>query len=198
MRMKIYLSGPMTGLPHYNRATFNFWAKVLRDLGYEVFNPAELELDDETIGFLSETNHSTREAEDIIWRAYMRQCLPAIPKNECLVQLEGWEQSRGARLEYQHARIFGLRVQTLSNWISANYPSKIQEYFETCDICGKTLDQLKGEDFYDEASGQVYCAEHWPDGVKGEPPTGAYSEGFKATLRRLNEASKLENGRTIK
>lgn len=38
----------------------------------------------------------------------------------------------------------------------------IDEFTEICDVCGKSLDQLKGEDFYDEPSGRVYCAEHWP------------------------------------
>jgi hypothetical protein len=33
---------------------------------------------------------------------------------------------------------------------------------ETCDVCGRTLDQMLGEDFYDEGSGHVYCSAHWP------------------------------------
>lgn len=32
---------------------------------------------------------------------------------------------------------------------------------ETCDVCGRTLDQMLGEDFYDEGSGHVYCSTHW-------------------------------------
>lgn len=30
-----------------------------------------------------------------------------------------------------------------------------------CDICGKLLNRLANEDFYDEARGIVTCAEHW-------------------------------------
>ena len=31
---------------------------------------------------------------------------------------------------------------------------------EHCDICGKALDRLKNEDFYDEVRGIVTCAAH--------------------------------------
>lgn len=40
---------------------------------------------------------------------------------------------------------------------------------ERCDICGKRLDRLKNEDFYDEARGMVTCAAHW----SGNPEKGA-------------------------
>ncbi|MEN5029142.1 DUF4406 domain-containing protein [Pseudomonas sp. Ps21-P2] len=38
---RIYLSGPMTGLPDYNYPAFNAEAARLRALGYSVENPAE-------------------------------------------------------------------------------------------------------------------------------------------------------------
>lgn len=38
-----------------------------------------------------------------------------------------------------------------------------------CDICGKVLDCLAGEDFYDEARGIVTCAAHWRENpTKGD------------------------------
>ncbi|MCU9949812.1 DUF4406 domain-containing protein [Pseudomonas sp. PDM13] len=39
---RIYLAGPMTGLPDENRPAFNAEAARLRKLGYQVENPAEL------------------------------------------------------------------------------------------------------------------------------------------------------------
>ena len=38
----VYLSGPMTGLPDYNRAAFNLRADAFRAAGYTVNNPAEI------------------------------------------------------------------------------------------------------------------------------------------------------------
>ena len=38
---KIYLSGPMSGLPENNYPLFNKAARALRDAGHDVYNPAE-------------------------------------------------------------------------------------------------------------------------------------------------------------
>lgn len=38
---RIYIAGPMTGLPDFNFPAFNDMAAILRGLGYHVENPAE-------------------------------------------------------------------------------------------------------------------------------------------------------------
>src|SRR3972149_3772022 len=40
-KMKVYLAGPMTGLPASNFRVFDVAAAQLRRLGFEVFSPAE-------------------------------------------------------------------------------------------------------------------------------------------------------------
>ena len=44
-RPKLYLAGPMTGYPEDNRPRFNQLARVLRDRGFDVVNPAEFDQD---------------------------------------------------------------------------------------------------------------------------------------------------------
>ena len=39
--MRLYLAGPMSGIKDFNFPAFNEAAEHLRKLGYEVFNPAE-------------------------------------------------------------------------------------------------------------------------------------------------------------
>jgi hypothetical protein len=39
--MRAYIAGPMTGLPEYNFPAFNHAAKVWREFGWDVVNPAE-------------------------------------------------------------------------------------------------------------------------------------------------------------
>lgn len=40
----VVLTGPMSGLPFDNHPTFNAAAKMLREVGYDVVNPAETKL----------------------------------------------------------------------------------------------------------------------------------------------------------
>jgi hypothetical protein len=40
MKKKVYIAGPMTGIPELNRPGFNHYAKLWSDAGWEVINPA--------------------------------------------------------------------------------------------------------------------------------------------------------------
>lgn len=80
--MKLYIAGPMTGLPDYNFPAFHAAAANLRGKGHEVVNPAELPAPD-----------------DPTWSNYMRGALRVMLTCEAVVFLPGWMQSNGARLE---------------------------------------------------------------------------------------------------
>lgn len=93
-RFHVYLSGPMTGLPDYNRPAFDRAAKMLREKGKTVFNPAEV-----------------GQREVIMPRAwYMRRDIEALLKSDELVLLSGWEKSAGARLEVEIAKELELAI----------------------------------------------------------------------------------------
>ncbi|GMA52595.1 hypothetical protein GCM10025857_40110 [Alicyclobacillus contaminans] len=94
--MKIYISGPMTGLPEYNFPAFNRTASFLRSLGIEVINPAEgvTELDKP-------------------WDWYMRRALRLLLDADMVLMLPGWQQSPGARLERDVAQRLGMPVSYL-------------------------------------------------------------------------------------
>lgn len=80
--MRIYLSGPMTGIPDYNIPAFTEAAERLRRAGFEVVNPAE--------------NGLPHDAE---WHRHMRVDIANMMTCEGLVTLPGWQASRGAKLE---------------------------------------------------------------------------------------------------
>lgn len=94
--MRIYLSGPMTGIPEYNIPAFNAAAGQLRAAGFEVVNPAE--------------NGLPPAAE---WHRHMRVDIANLVTCDGLVTLHGWQASRGAKLEYDIAVRLDMPVATV-------------------------------------------------------------------------------------
>ena len=93
-RFHIYLSGPMTGLPDYNRPAFAMVAKQLRSEGKSVFNPGDI-----------------GPKENIMPRAwYMRRDLEALMKSDSVYVLPGWGESEGAKLEIAIAKELELPI----------------------------------------------------------------------------------------
>lgn len=86
--MKIYISGPMTGIKDYNFPAFNAAEKAL--LGYGV-NPAKNGL---PLG--------------LPWSTYLRADLKVLLECDAMLQLPGWMDSRGARLECSVADALGM------------------------------------------------------------------------------------------
>jgi hypothetical protein len=92
--MKLYLSGPMSGIEHFNYPAFNGAAHLLREAGHDVFNPAETDGGDTSKPYAY----------------YMRIDIPAVMEAEAVCVLPGWEHSRGARLEVDIARALDLPI----------------------------------------------------------------------------------------
>ncbi len=91
--MKIYLSGPMTGLADFNFPAFNAEATRLRAMGHDVVNPAELNPDTETP-----------------WHQCMRRDLAEMLTCDTLVLLDGWKKSASAHLEMHVAHRVGMQI----------------------------------------------------------------------------------------
>lgn len=90
---RIYIAGPMTGLPQFNYPAFNTMAGQLRAYGFEVENPAENPVP--ACGS---------------WLGYMRLSLAQLVTCDQVITLPGWEQSKGARIEVDLAHQLGLPV----------------------------------------------------------------------------------------
>ena len=100
--MRLYLAGPMSGIKDFNFPAFNEAAEHLRKLGYEVFNPAEADV--ERDGF----DPTKDDAEPFLH--YMQRDLPEVMASDGIAVLPGWKDSKGACLEVKVARECGLRV----------------------------------------------------------------------------------------
>ena len=94
--MRVYLAGPMTGLPDFNYPAFNAAAAELRAMGFDVANPAE--------------NPTPAEPT---WPNYLRVALTQMLTCKGVVVLPNWYSSKGARLEVGVARTLEMPVRLL-------------------------------------------------------------------------------------
>lgn len=99
---RIYVAGPMTGLPEYNFPAFNDAAALLRADGWHVENPAE---------------HGHVAGAD--WADYMRWDMTRIASCGAIYLLPGWEASKGARLEVMIGQALGVKFITAPGALGA-------------------------------------------------------------------------------
>ena len=94
MSKKVYISG---AIAHYDlkerMATFSHAAEYLRKRGYEPVNPFD--------NGLSEESH---------WREHMRADISMLMNCDYIYMLQGWELSKGAKLELDVASSCGIKV----------------------------------------------------------------------------------------
>jgi len=110
--MKIYIAGPMTGIKDWNFPAFFEAEKQLKELGYEVINPAHN--DGETLEEAL-ASAGTPERPNNSWGYYMRRDLPSVLNVDAICVLPDWQRSKGARLEVQVAQALGLPIYVLVN-----------------------------------------------------------------------------------
>ncbi len=95
---RIYVAGPMTGLPDLNFPAFNAAAAELRAEGWHVENPAE---------------HGIVDGAQ--WSDYMHTDLQQLSTCCAIYLLPGWSKSRGATLEAHVAQALGMAVYYAPN-----------------------------------------------------------------------------------
>lgn len=88
---KIYIAGPISGLPNFNRDAFNAVAHRLLGLSHVALNPAIL-------------------PDGLEQHEYMAICIEMVKMADQLVMLPGWERSAGARAEHALAIKLGKAI----------------------------------------------------------------------------------------
>lgn len=95
----LYLAGPMTGHPNYNRAAFFLAAARLAAKGYGVLNPA---------------NHPN----GLTMRQYMAADCQMLLASQGLALLPGWNTSPGAKAEHALAQAIIIPILTVDEWLA--------------------------------------------------------------------------------
>ena len=99
---RLYVAGPMTGLPDYNYPAFAEAAARLRAVGYEVESPAE-----------------PGQVPGWEWTDYLRRGLRQMLTCDGVALLPGWVSSRGASKEAEVAELVGMRLWGVDEWVKA-------------------------------------------------------------------------------
>ena len=102
--MKVYLAGKMRGLPSFGAEEFRKAARVLRERGFEVISPLEMDEDagirvDGLTGFedLADQGFDIRST-------LLKDLAVVLMDVDAVVLLPGWKGSRGAIAEYATAQ----------------------------------------------------------------------------------------------
>ncbi|KKL78359.1 hypothetical protein LCGC14_2025620 [marine sediment metagenome] len=127
MKRACYLAGPMRPVPKFNYPAFNAAAKQLREAGWVVFNPAEMDiaLDDDGPDLTLSVEKQEEHAED--WanaRRYAHRDTVLIiqklraERGDAIVTLPEWSDSIGARAEVSVALWVGLAHMSVSEAVA--------------------------------------------------------------------------------
>ena len=111
--MKIYLAGPMRGIPEFNFPAFYNAAALLRSQGHEVFNPAERDNahhgTDISKGNVTGCEAQAAKEHGFNLRDALKDDLTFICQHaDAIALLPGWERSKGVAAELATARALGL------------------------------------------------------------------------------------------
>lgn len=117
MKKKVYIAGPMRSNAHKSYEGYNFDAfdkaeKLLRDLGMIPISPAAMDRLFEGYGKyppLEETTGNKVYTQHSLLRFISRD-LNAIGYCDAIYLLQGWEHSKGARVEFALAEFLGLEI----------------------------------------------------------------------------------------
>lgn len=98
--MKLYVSGPMTGIPEFNYPAFHEAKDRLTARGYTVLSPADLPIRD-----------------DWEWIDYILADIASVFDVDGVATLPGYETSKGARIECRIAEQLCIPIRPVSAWL---------------------------------------------------------------------------------
>jgi hypothetical protein len=98
--VKLYVSGPMTGYEDFNYPAFHAAKAALAARGYDVISPADLP-----------------PRDDWEWIDYMEPNIASVFQVDGIALLDGWTESKGARIECAIAEGRGIPMRGLAEWL---------------------------------------------------------------------------------
>jgi hypothetical protein len=106
---KYYVAGPMTGKPQFNVPAFLEAKEALEALGYDVQLPADLDDPEAVVQLLKSPDGAPNSVDNLgTWGDFLSLDVKLVADVvDGIAVIEGWQKSRGARLETYVARLCG-------------------------------------------------------------------------------------------
>ena len=99
MKRTVFISGPMTGIRHYNYPAFDEAEKKLKKLGYRVLNPASI---------------GRKYGMEREYSFYIGEAMKMLVDADAVVFLKNWGFSQGAKIEMAAATILNKEILHLT------------------------------------------------------------------------------------
>lgn len=114
LNMRVYIAGPITGMPRFNQDAFYDTERVLKDYGYETVNPFEIA---KRLGTWDEIQKSfealysgDKGKRSELAREMIETDLEQLQNCDAIYLLPGWRRSKGTLQELGIAKKCGLEI----------------------------------------------------------------------------------------
>jgi hypothetical protein len=95
-KIKVYIAGPISGMPDYNRQAFADMADKLRRSGFDAVNPHET-----CSGIVADNDKD-------LWAKCMKADIKQLMDCDYIMLLPGWNKSKGCRIEIALCKELGI------------------------------------------------------------------------------------------
>lgn len=113
MKLKAYISGPITGRPELNLPAFREAEQIAKAMNLHPIVPHDL--------------FDGVDPSGITWEQYMKTDLKVLLDCQMVITLEGWHESRGAMIEVDLARKLSIPVISIHKAMElSKEPAKIE------------------------------------------------------------------------
>ncbi len=153
MGLRVYIAGPMRGIPLYNFPAFDAAKQSLLNLGYIPISPADIDRDNGFDPTILPADHDWSSVDSIglDLREVVRRDLTALLSCDAVYLLEDWHKSIGASAEVAVAKWLGLRrLSGIPLWDTVvkhlpKIPKPQNEQTTTEDVLEEALRITKGD-----------------------------------------------------
>lgn len=116
--MRLYLAGPMTGIPRFNFPAFDRWACALRSVGFDVLSPHEADpYETRAIAWRSADGDPAALPESDGPIVTTLRNVEGVGTCHGLALMPDWQRSAGTRHEIATADRFGVIVAPAGMWL---------------------------------------------------------------------------------